>query len=116
MLATVLQIVVGVAFIMLGISKFTSKEIDARYKSFGLPEWFRHVLGIIEILGAVLLFIGTWNFLLGAVGAFFLAIIMASAIIMQFKLGKGSMSGVSTSAILLVMCVVILSMDWMKLS
>lgn len=116
MMTTVLQVGTGIAFLLLGISKFISKELAAKYKSFGLPEWFRYVMGMLEIMGAILLFVGSWNLLLGAVGAFYLSIITASTIVMQIKLGKGSMSGVLPSVVLMMICFVIVSMNWVSLS
>lgn len=115
-MTTVLQVGTGIAFLLLGISKFMSKEVAAKYKSFGLPKWFCYVMGILGMIGAILLFIGSWNLLLGAVGAFYLAIMMAAMIVMQVKLGKGSMSGVLPSVTLMMICFVIVSMNLVSIS
>lgn len=114
-MTTVLQIGTGIAFLLLGISKFISKEVAAKYKSFGLPMWFRYVIGMLEMIGALLLFVGSSNLLLGAAGALYLAIILASMIVLQIKLGKGSMSGVLPSVTLMMICFVIISMNCVSL-
>ncbi|WIV17657.1 DoxX family protein [Paenibacillus polygoni] len=110
-MTTVLQVGTGIAFLLLGMSKWISKEAAGKYTSFGLPKWFRYVMGILEMAGAILLFVGSSNLLLGAVAAFYLAILTASMIIMQIKRGKGSMSGVLPSVTLMMICFVIVSMN-----
>lgn len=114
-MTTVLQSGAGIAFLLLGVWMLISKEAAATYKRFGFSKWFRLIIGVLQVLGAVLLFIGTGNLLLGAAVAFLLAVMMGYVAVMQLKLSKGSMAGVLPSVVLTMICLVIVSMNGMSL-
>lgn len=58
------------AFVWYGIMAFTSAYMISEFERYGLPK-FRKLVGLLEILGGLGLFIGTWIevvFLLSAAG------------------------------------------------
>ena len=67
---------VALFFIIAGYSKLVgTEEMVQVFDLFGLPAWFRIVIGIIEVTGGVLLLIPS----LAGFSAFILAILMISA-------------------------------------
>ena len=72
----VLQILVAVAFLAAGSGKLLgTPETVALFDAVGIGQWFRYVIGVLEVLGALLLvFPG-----LTAFGAVLLGVVMTGA-------------------------------------
>jgi len=71
----VLQVLLGLAFVAVGIAKFNNAWWIRSFEHWGYAPWFRIAIGIVEVGGGLLLFIPrftTWS----AIG---LAIVMVGA-------------------------------------
>ncbi|MCE7991854.1 MAG: DoxX family protein [Roseivirga sp.] len=83
--AWILQVLLGLEFILAGQAKFTSGDIwSASFEKWGYPDGFHQVIGVLELLGAVLLFVPK----LASHAAGALAIIMLAAGITHFANGE----------------------------
>lgn len=72
-----LSLLLAVAFLMAGFMKASGQpEMVEAFTNFGLPDWFRVTIGVIEMLGGVLLVIPA----LTGMAAFGLSIIMMGAV------------------------------------
>ena len=75
-LAIILQIILGLGFLLFGVTKFISKKMVEGFDHFGLPQWLRVVTGVLEILGAIGLIVGIWSPAIATLASVGLAIIM----------------------------------------
>lgn len=83
--AWILQVLLGLEFILAGQAKFTSGEIwNNSFDKWGYPDGFAQVIGVLELLLAIVLFIPK----LASYGAAVLAVIMLSAGITHFTNGE----------------------------
>lgn len=72
----VLQVAAAGMFLLAGFSKLAgAPEMVALFDAVGVGQWFRHVTGSLEVLGAALLLVPR----LSGVGALLLACVMAGA-------------------------------------
>jgi len=83
-----LQVGAAGMFLMAGFSKLSgAPEMVGLFDVIGVGQWFRHVTGGLEVLGAVLLLVPR----LSGVGALLLAGVMAGAVATHlFVLGGGA--------------------------
>ena len=85
----IIRIVIAAAFLTAGFAKLAGAEMMvATFDAIGVGQWFRYVAGVIEITGAVLLFVpGKQVF-----GAGLLTVTMIGAILAHiFVLGTDTM-------------------------
>jgi putative oxidoreductase len=83
----ILQILLALMFIMAGIGKTAGSKMHIEgFDKWRLPQWFRTVTGIVEILGAVALIIGFWEPSWVAVGALWLGIISLGGILTHVRI------------------------------
>jgi putative oxidoreductase len=83
----ILQILLVLMFLMAGIGKFAGSKMHIEnFDKWRLPQWFRTVTGIVEILGAVALIIGFWEPSWVAVGALWLGIISLGGILTHVRI------------------------------
>jgi putative oxidoreductase len=111
MVSIVLQIVLGLGFLVFGASKLGSKQMVDEFKRYGLPQWFRMVTGLLEIGGAALIIAGIWNHMLAAIAGILLAIIMAGAIVTHLRI-KDPVAKTGMPIILMVLSLIVLIMNW----
>ncbi|HEY4600014.1 MAG TPA: DoxX family protein [Cerasibacillus sp.] len=104
--AIILQVILGLGFIMFGIMKFTAKEMVEGFEHFGLPQWLRVVTGILELLGAAALIIGIWVPILAIIGGVGLAIIMFFAALTHIR-AKDPIQQAFMPTLLLILSVVV---------
>jgi uncharacterized membrane protein YphA (DoxX/SURF4 family) len=53
-----LKILAALAFLAAGLAKLTGAEMMvATFEAVGVGQWFRYVTGVIEVLGAIALFV-----------------------------------------------------------
>ncbi|MDB5055833.1 MAG: hypothetical protein JWM44_3883 [Bacilli bacterium] len=72
-LVIVLQSLLALAFLMAGMGKITGSEMHVEgFKKWRLPQWFRVVTGLVELVGAAALIIGFWQQSWTAAGALLL--------------------------------------------
>ena len=104
-LSIILQVLLGLGFLMFGFMKFTSQMVEG-FKHFGYPSWFRVFTGLMEILSAALVIAGIWNETFAAWGALLMVFTMIGAILTHIKM-KDSIKGMMMPIILLVLSLVL---------
>lgn len=111
MVSIVLQVILGLGFLVFGASKLGSKQMIDEFKRYGLPQWLRIVTGLLEIGGAVLIISGIWNDMLAAIAGILLVIIMAGAIVTHLRI-KDPASKTGMPIILIALSLIVLIMNW----
>ncbi len=114
MVSTILQVILGLGFIMFGLMKFFSKQMVEGFKYFGYPTGFRIFTGGVEILAALLLITGIWNGALAAIGGFLVVATMIGAIYTHIKI-QDKLKGMMMPIILLVIGVIVLILNFSSL-
>lgn len=83
----VLQGILIFLFLIAGVGKVTGSNMHIEnFKTWGLPQWFRVVTGIIEVAGAALLIIGYWVPSSALIGALLLGITGAGGILTHIRM------------------------------
>jgi putative oxidoreductase len=73
--AFILQGLLALMFLMAAMGKITGSKMHVEgFKQWGLPQWFRVVTGFVELVGAVALIIGFWEYSWAAAGALLLGV------------------------------------------
>ncbi|MDF2662706.1 MAG: hypothetical protein K0Q94_5497 [Paenibacillus sp.] len=71
----IIQIVLALLFLMAGAGKAAGSNMHVEnFKQWRLPQWFRVVTGLVELIGAAALVIGIWEPSWAAAGALWLGI------------------------------------------
>jgi uncharacterized membrane protein YphA (DoxX/SURF4 family) len=70
-------IILAAVFLLAGVTKFTNGEAVKAFENWGYPDWFRILIGVLEIAGALLLLYPKT----ASLGAITLACIMVGATI-----------------------------------
>lgn len=110
-LSTVIQGILGLGFIMFGLSKFNSKMVE-EFKRYRLPQWFRIITGIVELVGAGLLISGVWNANHAALGALILAGTMLGAILTHIVRVGDPVSKAFPSIVLFFLTLIVLLLNF----
>ena len=80
--ATVLQIILGAVFILSGGLKVAGIPMQVEnFRRYGYPQWFRSFTGLVEVVGALGMFIGLAVDEIAVAGAAILAVTMVGAFI-----------------------------------
>jgi putative oxidoreductase len=59
----VLRVLLGLAFLTIGTTKVTGTTNTVEFfAAIGWGQWFRYLTGILDILGAALIFVPRWTF------------------------------------------------------
>ena len=84
----ILQVVTALAFAVAALGKFTgSPEMVATFHSIELGDWFRYLVGALELAGAVAMFVPR----LTGLAALCLAALLVGALMVQvFVVGSGA--------------------------
>jgi putative oxidoreductase len=85
-LSIVLQVLLGLGFLMFGFTKFGSKQMGDEFKRYGYPAGFRVLTGLVEVISAVLVIAGIWNDKLAAWGGLLIVVTMLGAIFTHIKI------------------------------
>jgi putative oxidoreductase len=105
--AIILQSLLGLMFLMAGIGKISGTKMHVdHFNHWGLPQWFRVVTGLVELLGAAALIVGIWEASWAAAGSLLLGVTMIGAILVHVRM-KDSMKESAASIVLFVLSVVI---------
>lgn len=95
-LAYVLQGLLTLMFLMAGYGKVTGSKMHVEgFKHWRLPQWFRVVTGIVELVGAAALIIGYWEHSWAAAGALLLGITAIGGVFTHIRV-KDSFKQTST--------------------
>jgi putative oxidoreductase len=85
-LATVLQSLLVLAFLMAGFGKLMGSKMHVEgFKHWRLPQWFRIVTGLVEVVGAAALIIGYWEPSWTAAGALLLGVTAIGGILTHIR-------------------------------
>ncbi|WP_078411907.1 DoxX family protein [Priestia abyssalis] len=110
-LSIILQVLLGLGFLMFGFMKFGSKQMVEGFKHYGYPGWFRVFTGMIEVISAVLVMAGIWNKTLAAWGGLIIAATMIGAIFTHIKM-KDTAQQMMMPIILLILGLVVLLINF----
>ena len=100
----ILKIIIAIGFLLAGSAKLLSaKPIVKQFEEFGLAPWMMYSIGVLEIAGALALFISPLTFW-AALG---LAMLMVGAVSNHFKV-KHPLQQSAPAGVLLVLCLVLL--------
>jgi uncharacterized membrane protein YphA (DoxX/SURF4 family) len=77
----ILQVLSGLLFLVIGSMTIAGRKFFVEaFRAFGYPQWFRVVIGSLEVLGGLGLIIGIWVPWLAALASTGLALIMLGAV------------------------------------
>lgn len=105
-LSIILQVLLGIGFILFGVMKLGSKQMVDDFKRYGYPGWFRILTGLVEIIASALVIAGIWNETLAALGGFIIVATMIGAIITHIKI-KDTVKDMMMPIILLVLGLIV---------
>lgn len=115
-LAIVLQGLLGLAFLMSGFGKVAGSKMHVEsFKLLGLPQWFRVVTGLVEVVGAAALIVGIWQASWAAAGGLLLGVTMVGAIMAHVRM-KDNMKTTAPAIVLFLLSVVIFVIQSSELS
>ena len=109
-LSIVLQVILGLGFLMFGLMKFGSKQMVEGFKHYGYPGWFRVFTGIVEVISVILVIAGIWNKTLAAWGGLFIVATMIGAIFTHIKI-KDTVQQMMMPIILFILGLVVLLLN-----
>lgn len=115
LLSIILQVLLGLGFLMFGSMKFGSQQMVEGFKTYGYPSWFRIFTGLVEVVAAVLVIAGIWNETLAAWGGLVIVVTMIGAIFTHIKI-KDPVKAMSMPFILLVLGLFVLIINFGSLS
>lgn len=98
----IIQILLGIGFIMFGFMKFSSKQMVDEFQRYGYASSFRILTGLIEVTAAVLMIAGIWISVLALIGAILIIGTMIGAIFTHFKVGDQLKSIMMPATLLLL--------------
>ncbi|MBQ6445935.1 DoxX family protein [Cytobacillus oceanisediminis] len=113
-LSTILQVLLGLGFLMFGFMKLGSKQMVEGFKHYGYPGWFRVFTGLVELISAVLVIVGIWNETLAAWGGLLIIVTMIGAIITHIKI-KDTVKSMMMPIILLIFGLIIFLINFESL-
>lgn len=113
-LSIILQVLLGLGFLMFGFMKLGSKQMVEGFKHYGYPGWFRVFTGLVEILSAVFVIIGIWNDTFAAWGGLLMVVTMIGAIITHIKI-KDSVKNMMMPIILLILGLIVFLINFESL-
>ena len=76
------QVVLGLLFVSIGSMTVAGmRTYVENFRRFGYPQWFRSVIGALEVLGGLGLLIGVWLTWLAALASLGLTLVMLGAVV-----------------------------------
>ncbi|MBD8006424.1 DoxX family protein [Bacillus norwichensis] len=113
-LSIVLQVLLGLGFLMFGFQKFTSEQMKKGFEYFGYSDGFRVFTGFFELASAVIVIVGIWIGSLATIGGIMIVITMFGAIITHIKI-KDAVKNMMMPIILLILGAVVVIINWSSL-
>ncbi|TVX99697.1 DoxX family protein [Cohnella terricola] len=102
-LSAVLQAILGLAFLGAGLSKLAGAKMHVdNFNHWKLPQWFRIVTGLVEVVGAAALVVGYWEPSWASAGALWLAVTMLGGILVHVRV-KDSLKLTFPSIVLFIL-------------
>ncbi|KAA0965958.1 DoxX family protein [Sporosarcina sp. ANT_H38] len=85
-LTSIIQGLLAAMFLMAGVGKTIGSQMHkVNFDKWRLPQWFRVVTGLVELVGAILLIIGFWNSTSGITGALLLGVTAIGGILTHLR-------------------------------
>lgn len=114
--ATALQILLGVVFLGAGASKLAGARMQVEtFDRLHLPQWFRPIVGIVEVIGALGIAVGVGVHWVAAVAAIWLVAIMLGALTAHIRIGDAARN-VVPPAVLLCVAAIVSALRWPSLA
>ncbi|WP_435168062.1 DoxX family protein [Paenibacillus glycanilyticus] len=107
----ILEIILGVGYVIVGFMKFGAKEPVESFKQYGYSDGFRILVGIAEILGGIGMLIGIWSQLAGTLAGLWIVVIMLGALVTQIR-AKSHANEVMLPVYFLVLALVVPVLNW----
>ena len=83
----IVQVVLGLLFVSIGSMTVAGRKMFVdNFRHFGYPQWFRVVIGSLEVLGGLGLLIGIWLPWLAALASAGLTLVMLGAILTHVRI------------------------------
>lgn len=83
--AIVLQVILGLAFLMAGFTKFGTKQQVQAFQHYGYSQGFRIFTGLVEIVTAAGLIAGIWQPAVATLAGILLGVTMLGAVITHIR-------------------------------
>lgn len=106
-LSIILQVILGLGFLMFGYQKFTSEDMKKGFEYFGYGDGFRLFTGSVEVLSAIIIIIGIWIQPLAIIGSIMIVVTMLGAIMTHVKI-KDEFKNMLMPIILLILSAIVL--------
>jgi putative oxidoreductase len=114
--AIVLEALLGLTFLMGGVGKLQGpKSVVENFKKWGLPQWFRVVTGLVELVGAIAMILGIWEPSWAAAAGLWLGITMFGAILVHVRI-KDSLKLTFPAIILCILPLIVFFIQQAELS
>lgn len=110
-LSIILQILLGLGFIMFGYQKFVSDEMKQGFEYFGYGDGFRVFTALFEIVAGIIILVGIWVKPLATVGGIMIVLTMIGAIFTHMKI-KDELKGYMMPVVLLILGLIVTTMNW----
>ncbi|MGE7908231.1 DoxX family protein [Lysinibacillus xylanilyticus] len=106
-ISIILQSLLALVFLMTGFMKISgNKQQVETFKHLNLPQWFRVVTGLVQLVGAAGLVIGFWNHGVTALAGSWLAITMLGGVMTHIR-AKDSITQAIPAFILAILATII---------
>jgi len=108
-LSYILQGLLGLAFLGGGLAKlFGAKANVDNFNHLGLPQWFRVVTGLVEVVGAAAAIVGYWEPSWAAAAGLWLAVTMLGAVLAHVRIKEPIKQSVPALVLLVLSLVLFL--------
>ncbi|CAI6082749.1 DoxX family protein [Cohnella sp. JJ-181] len=106
-MALVLQILLIVAFAASGFTKVAGVKMQVdSFSKLGLPQWFRVVTGLLQLVGVAALVAGFWRDSWTAWGAVLIGAIMLGAVLFHVR-AKDKFGAIAPALVLAALAIVL---------
>ena len=113
--AIVLQVLLGLVFMGAGASKIAGARMQVEtFDRLHLPQWFRPVVGIVEVIGVVGILAGVAVHWLAAVAAIWFVGVMLGALMTHVRV-RDAARDVVPAAVLLCVATIVVALRWPSL-
>jgi putative oxidoreductase len=107
----VLQVLLGLMFLMSGVMKFGAKQHVEGFKHYGYPQGFRIITGLVEIIGAAGMIVGIWYPINATLAGLWLGVTMLGAAITHIRVKDPAKLAIP-SIVLLILSIVVTVLNW----